>query len=125
RVIRLAPWFLPFLTLTALASPPIIEIGPSQDMMNHVGKSVIVTGLVERVVTLPQGHQRIFFRGDSNFYGFIFLNRRETLGNVDFSSYSGKTIFLAGRVADFEGRPQIVIHELHQIGESPNAVRPR
>ncbi len=110
---------LPFV---AAAQLPVIEIGPGSDLLPMLGKKVIVTGTVERVATLSQNDQRLFFKGNSDFYLFIYRDRREALGPLDLSVFEGHTLFAAGEVGEFRGKPQIIIDDLRQLGPTAQTV---
>ncbi|MFQ3670480.1 MAG: hypothetical protein SNJ84_03370 [Verrucomicrobiia bacterium] len=104
------------------AERPIIDLSSGMDLLPHLGKKVIVTGTVERIVTLSQNDQRMFFQGNPNFYGFIYRDRREALGQLDLNAFLGHTIFLAGEIGEFRGKPQIIIDDLRQLGPTADSV---
>lgn len=112
------------LTLPTLANAqlPIIEIKPDTDFRSLLGKKVIVTGKVERVATLSQNDQRMFFKEHPDFYAFIYRDRREALGSLDLSVFEGHHLFLAGEIGEFRGKPQIIIDDLRQLGPTAETV---
>jgi DNA/RNA endonuclease YhcR with UshA esterase domain len=79
-----------------------------KETASHVGKSVIVQGVVDEVHTSDRGNVFLNMGGhypDQAFTGFIRARDAGALSNV--RSYQGKTVNVSGTIKLYKGKPEI------------------
>lgn len=99
------------LSTSALAQ----TISPS-DAQSHVGKSVVVQGVVDEVHTSDRGNVFLNMGGhypSQAFTGFIRARDAGAFPNVQ--SYQGKTVNVSGTIKLYKGKPEIELQSSSQL----------
>lgn len=103
---------------------PEFQAEPGLDLRPHLERNVKVSGVVEKVETLSMGHQKAFLKDTGGFYAFIRKSVREKF-DLDLVDFQGKTVTIAGQLADYRGTTQIILFDACQIAlEASEAVLP-
>jgi DNA/RNA endonuclease YhcR with UshA esterase domain len=82
---------------------------------NYIGKTMVVTGKVARVsvrpkityIDLDEAYPK------SPFNGIIFASATNQFPNI--KELKGKNVELSGKIADYQGKPQIVLNKSNQL----------
>lgn len=103
--------------LCFLAAPALAQTVSPQETASHVGKSVVVKGVVDEVHTSDRGNVFLNMGGhypDQAFTGFIRARDASAFSNV--RSYQGKTVNMSGTIKLYKGKPEIELHSPSQLG---------
>lgn len=101
--------------ITACSLFPQAKISPAKAKTN-IGKDVIVNGKIDQVVKTAAGNYFLIMGGkfpNNKFMAVIFKPDAKKFGRLN--TYEGKEVEISGKVREYEGKPEIILHSLHQI----------
>lgn len=106
-------------------APPKI---PAEKAKDHIGDNAIVTGKVAEVSKAEKLVRLNLGKGYPNqtFTVVVFATKTNLFG--DFDNLKGKDIEATGKIADYHGRPQMVLTASNQLSvverpKSPTGIR--
>ena len=113
-----------YLWILALASCASAACLPMEEVAEHIGKNACVHVKVLSVSATPGGTHLLHFCAEKQECGFSAVVFRRDLRHVgDVRALEGKEVDIEGKVHLYQGRPEIIVSDWHQI-KGPGARLP-
>jgi len=113
------PWILILATCASAACVPIEEAS------KHLGRNTCVHGKVVSVSATSGGTHLLRFCEEGRACGFSAVVFRRDLRQVgDVRTLEGKEVDIHGKVRLYEGRPEIIVRDYHQLSGEASRLPP-
>jgi hypothetical protein len=123
--IRSLHGFLPLLLALVFPALSAADCIPISEARQHIGEDRCVTGKVVRVKHGSRGVTFFDFCQDSMVCPFTVVVFPHDLRNVgDVSRLQNKVIEVHGPVKEYDGRAEIILQQLRQLGEQSRGIPP-